>query len=367
MKICWLTGSSFIDVDISLVKDMKYKADLFWIVILQRESFYSYEYIESFMKQNNIRGLIVVFNQRLRSIKTLWQYFNTVCKMKALKADVYYIDYLGLPYMFPLIHICRLQKNKVIYPCHDFIDHVFIPHRKQISNYKRFIFKHFTNIQFFSSTQKKMFEEKYKNKKTFFIPLNLKSFGDTVKIAGTEKIVFLFFGMIRKNKGLEVLLNAVNLIEKKYRDKFIIKIYGNTSDWFFYENLIRDKSLYDLQIRRIENDEIPDLFATSHFLILPYYDVTQSGPLLIAYNYRLPVIASDLPGFREYIENKKNGYLFKVGEPVALAATLSQIIASYPSDYNLIKKNLCEFVDQNISQEILLQKYINMFEEVIHA
>lgn len=367
MKVCWLTGSSFIDVDISLVKDIAKKLDLFWIVLLQKETFYSYEYIDSFMKENNIKGLIVVFNQRLRSIKSLWQYLKTVCKMKALKADAYYIDYLGLPYMFPLIHFIGLSKKKVIYPCHDFIDHVSIPHRKQISNYKKFIFKHFINIQFFSSTQKKLFEEKYIKKRTFYIPLNLKSFGNSGKTPDERKIVFLFFGTIRKNKGLETLLEAVNLIDKKYKDKYIVKIYGNTSDWASYDKLIRDKSIYDLQIRRIENDEIPDLFASSHFLILPYHDVTQSGPLLIAYNYRLPVISSDLPGFREYIENGKSGYLFEVDNPVSLAATLSQIISSNNLEYDSIKKHLCEFVESNISQKVLLEKYMNMFAEVSHA
>lgn len=367
MKVCWLTGSSFIDTDINIVKDISNKLDLFWIVLLQKESMYSYEYMDSFMKENNIKGLLVVFNQRLRSIKSLWQYLKIVCKMKALKSDVYYIDYLGLPYMFPLIHLSGLPKKKVIYPCHDFIDHVSIPYRKQISNYKKFIFKHFINIQFFSSTQKSLFEEKYIKKRTFYIPMNLKSFGNSIKTPDEKKIVFLFFGTIRKNKGLEKLLEAVNLIDKKYNDKYIIKIYGNTSDWASYDKLIRDKSIYDLQIRRIENDEIPDLFSASHFLILPYHDVTQSGPLLIAYNYRLPVIASDLAGFREYIENGKSGYLFEVDNSVSLAAILTQIITTNNSEYDTVKKHLSEFVERYISQKALLEKYMNMFEEVSHA
>lgn len=367
MKVCWLTGSSFIDVDIGLIQGINKNLDLFWIVILQKESFYSYDYINSFMKQNHIKGMIVSFKNRLRSLKSFLQYFQTVRKMESLESDVYYIDYLGLPYMFPLIYLCGIPKTKIIYPCHDFIDHVSIPYRKQISNYKKFIFRHFINFHFFSDTQKKLFEKEYVNRNTFFIPLNLKSFGKSSKVVANDKIVFLFFGTIRKNKGLEILLKAVNLLSKRIKDKFIVKIYGNADDWNYYENQINDKSVYDLQIRRIENSEIPDLFVTSHYLVLPYHDVTQSGPLLIAYNYRLPVIASDLSGFREYIENGKNGFLFDEGKPESLAEVLTNIINSGNAFYDLIKKNLYDFVENNISQEILITKYLNMFSAVCHA
>lgn len=39
--------------------------------------------------------------------------------------------------------------------------------------------------------------------------------------------------------------------------------------------------------------------------MLPYQDVAQSGPHMIAYNYNLPVIASDINGFVERVEDGK--------------------------------------------------------------
>lgn len=363
-NVCWITGSSFIDVDISLIPDINKKINLYWIVILQKESFYSYEQMKHFMEEHNIHGSIIIFKNRLRSIKTFFQYLKTVFLMKSLKSDIYYIDYLGLPYFFPLILLNRITKSKIIYPCHDFVDHVSIPNRKMIMKYKKMIFKNFKNFQFFSKTQNELFCEKYIKKNTFQIPLNLKGFGDSNKVPDTNKIVFLFFGTIRKNKGLETLIKAVNLIDSKYNGKYVVRIYGFTSEWESYEHLMENKSVYDLKIQRIENEEIPDIFKTSHYLVLPYHDVTQSGPLLISYNYRIPVIASDLPGFREYIENTKTGFLFELDNSKALAQVLTNILENNNEMYGSIHNSLNEFISKNISTDILVDKYIDMFKKV---
>ena len=45
--------------------------------------------------------------------------------------------------------------------------------------------------------------------------------------------------------------------------------------------------------------------------MLPYQDVAQSGPHMIAYNYNLPVIASDIEGFAERVEDGENSFLVR--------------------------------------------------------
>ena len=63
--------------------------------------------------------------------------------------------------------------------------------------------------------------------------------------------------------------------------------------------------------KRIDDCEIAELFTKHDFLMLPYEDVAQSGPHMIAYYYNLPVIASDIEGFAERVIDGENGYLFK--------------------------------------------------------
>ena len=74
------------------------------------------------------------------------------------------------------------------------------------------------------------------------------------------------------------MIEAANKLYEKYGNKFVVKIYGGCSNWEHYSKIIRYNECFDLQIRRIENDEVANLFSASDYLILPYKDVTQSGP-----------------------------------------------------------------------------------------
>lgn len=363
-SICWITGSSFLDVDISLIPHINKCFDLFWIVFLQKESFYTFNNVFSFMQKHRIKGEIYVFPGRLRSFQSLCVYNTALTQIKKLCPDIYYINYLGLPYLFPLLFLRRFQPQKLIYACHDFIDHVQIPHRNQIMRYKNFIFTKYRNFQFFSKTQESLFLKKYDKKKTFLIPLNLKNFGYSNKLPPDDKYVFLFFGNIRKNKGLDVLIQAVNLLsQENIRQNFIVRIYGNCEDWAAYKALIADYNNFDLQIRRVENDEIPDLFSSAHFLVLPYRDVTQSGPLLIAYNYNLPVIAPDFSGFREYISDQETGFLFKPESATDLCRVLKYVLTEYQG-YSVMKQKLSGFIKKELSETRLVEKYVEMFNGV---
>ena len=48
---------------------------------------------------------------------------------------------MGLPYLFPLLLWLGIDPNRIVYPCHDFLDHVDIKNRRAISIYKKYIFQ----------------------------------------------------------------------------------------------------------------------------------------------------------------------------------------------------------------------------------
>jgi len=366
-KIAWITGTCFFDVDEHIVPEMskRYERyDIYWIVLRQPISFYSLDYIRNVMGQNDINGSVFDLG-RMCSFRAFKIYLSIIHLIKSVKYDLIYVDFMGLPYLFPLLLWSGIDTNKVIYPCHDYLDHVDIKNRKLISLYKRFIFKNFKHFQFFSKSQRSLFLEKYKEKNTFYIPLALKGFGVPQKSeTDRDKVVFLFFGTIRENKGLEYLIEAANKLYEKQGDKFVVKIYGSCNNWEQYSKIIRYSECFDLQIRRIENDEVADLFSASDYLILPYKDVTQSGPLLISYYYGIPVIASGHDGFREYIQDKKNGFLFKNRDSDDLFCIMSQILDGNYSNKK-IKENLQKFVSDNIVIEKIIALYDKAFGEII--
>lgn len=365
-KIAWLTGHSFIDVDEPIVPQISKDFNIRWVIIRNESCWYSEEYCIEILNKNNIEGKVFTFCGKMRSFSAAKVYIDAIQYMRSFDADLYYINYIGVPYLWPFLFASNISNKKIIYPCHDFIDHVGIKNRWFISMTKKMIFNLISNFQFFSHTQQNLFTSIYKKKYSFYAPLALKNFGKVKGDTNKHPLTFLFFGSIRYNKGVDILIEAGKLVYAKYPNSFVIKICGDATDWYRYEKLIEDKTCFEIDIRRVENEEIPELFSNADFLVLPYRDITQSGPLLIAYNYNLPVIASDHDGFKEYIESEKNGFLFQKEVASSLAEVMCNIVENKYS-ISEIKKNLAVFVEKNCSLDSIVKKYERGFEYICNS
>jgi glycosyltransferase involved in cell wall biosynthesis len=217
------------------------------------------------------------------------------------------------------------------------------------------------NFHLYSKEQYSLFNEVYKNKNTFLAPQCLKDFGNSNTHPPKEFINFLFFGIIRENKGLEHLILAANKLASSYKGKFKVSIAGSCDNWGKYSSLIECMDVFELDIHVIMNEKIPDYFKSAHYLILPYIDVTQSGVLFIAYNYGTPVIASNHSWFKNYIKDCENGYLFENGSVESLYKIMEKIILSKNKEYYSLKSNLTRFINTTISHQAIVDEYIKYF------
>jgi len=131
----------------------------------------------------------------------------------------------------------------------------------------------------------------------------------------------LFFGKVRKYKGLEVLLAAFEKVLSKVESNLMIvgEFYDSIER---YENLIRRHHLEGrvrIDNRYVPNEEVAAVFEQADVLVLPYVSASQSGVARIALSNGLPVIASRTGGLAETIIDQVNGLLFPPGDPQALA------------------------------------------------
>lgn len=141
------------------------------------------------------------------------------------------------------------------------------------------------------------------------------------------KPIILFFGQIKKPKGLDILLSAFRDI----RNEAVLVIAGKTRDesWPRYQKLIEDldlKSNVIPVIRHISDHERDVLFSVSRAIVLPYTRIYQSGVLMMAMSYPLAVIASDLPPNLDTIVDGRNGLLFRSGDASDLGQKLKRLI-----------------------------------------
>lgn len=138
----------------------------------------------------------------------------------------------------------------------------------------------------------------------------------TLRLGLNENVRYiLFFGFIRKYKGLDILLEA--FADKRLRDfpvQLIVagEFYDNQE---FYLKLIKDLNIdtdVELRTRFISDNEVQDYFSVADIVAQPYRSATQSGVSQIAYHFETPILVTDVGGLAETVPHKKVGYVVDV-------------------------------------------------------
>jgi D-inositol-3-phosphate glycosyltransferase len=149
---------------------------------------------------------------------------------------------------------------------------------------------------------------------------------------GKKKKVLLFFGQIKKVKGLDILLRSLPFVKEKHPE-ILLLIAGKVwqDNFEIYRSIIRQYNLQNcchLNIQYIPNDQVQYYYSAADLVVLPYRRIYQSGVLLMAMSYQKAVLASDLPGMTDIVENKKTGFTFKTGSATNLAQIIIEILAN---------------------------------------
>lgn len=177
---------------------------------------------------------------------------------------------------------------------------------------------------------------------------------------GLKEHVFLFFGFIRKYKGLHNAIQAFDLLAKERDDvSFLIcgELFWNTLKsenfvtklkktvfsivkWVFLNNaedekdynplaLIDELALQDKTMvvsTFIPNEDVNKYFQTANAGILFYSRATPSGIESLSYNFNLPILTSNVGHFPETIKDGENGYMTKANTIEAMADTMKRFL-----------------------------------------
>lgn len=144
-----------------------------------------------------------------------------------------------------------------------------------------------------------------------------------------QTLKLLFFGQIKKVKGLEILLEALAIAIKQNK-KIHLTIAGKPwhDELSVYETLISDLKLenfVETHFQYVSNDKVSLYFDNCDLVILPYRKIYQSGILLLSMSYGRVALTSDLPAFKEIVQDGKTGFLFEESNPKDLARVILKI------------------------------------------
>lgn len=171
----------------------------------------------------------------------------------------------------------------------------------------------------------------------------------------------LFFGRIQDYKGLDYLIKAEPLITSIVPDAKIV--IAGSGDFKKYEDMIINKSSFDINNRFIPDEEVAAFFQNASVVVLPYIDGSQTGIIPIAYSFSKPVIVTDVGSIPEVVDDGITGYVIPPNDPEALADAIVRLL----KDDELRKtmgQNAFKKAKNELSWGNVAKMTINIYENV---
>lgn len=295
--------------------------------------------------------LIKVFNsfnfsmnklQNLFTIKTLKSFlsFKRIKMIEEIKPDIIHLTTPLIPPLALYLSIYRFdRKYPIVYTKHGIFSNSGLK-EKILEEYILGFFERILKIKKIivhtkkdkdALVSRKQLNENY----VCIIPHGVYSFFKNYgKKYNTEKNSILFFGNIREYKGLRYLIQAIPIIQTKILDlKVIIAGEGDISEYSSY--IAKEGDIFEIHNEFISDEKVSELFQRSEVVVMPYTKMSgQSGILNVAIAYSKPIVASDVGGIYEVVENGINGYLVPPKDYKLLAARVLNIL----EDNNLRSK-----------------------------
>jgi glycosyltransferase involved in cell wall biosynthesis len=149
-----------------------------------------------------------------------------------------------------------------------------------------------------------------------------------------DKKTLLFFGFIRKYKGLDLLIKAFAELDDSYQLVIAGEVYGSFEEYQQLLDASPRKADIHVFTRYIPDHEVPFFFCASEVCVLPYRDGTQSGITNIAYHFNTPLIATPVGGLSETILPFHTGLMTGEVSPSSIAAGIRQFYADGPEGFS---------------------------------
>ena len=165
-------------------------------------------------------------------------------------------------------------------------------------------------------------------------------FDNRLKLIRNNTNIILFYGSIRPYKGLNILIDAVDILKNKSFLNFKVVVAGS-GIIANKAKLVNDKT-YIIINRYISNEEIVALNKQARIIVCPYISASQSGIVMTTFLFGKPIIASDVGAFKEAITDMYNGLLITPNSAEDLANSINKLLND-TNLYNNLCKNVLKF------------------------
>jgi len=142
--------------------------------------------------------------------------------------------------------------------------------------------------------------------------------------------VLLFFGFVRRYKGLRYLLQALPAVRKEIPVRLLVvgefweeeRPYRERIEQLGLQKAVQIHNTY------VPNHELAVFFSAADVVVLPYLEATQSGVAQIALGFEKPMIGTAVGGMADVIQDGQTGFIVPPGDATALAAAIVKSLRS---------------------------------------
>lgn len=338
-----------------------------------------------YTQQNNFKGKLVPLfntdNKEIGKIAKLKNYISSYKKIikfiKENKIDILHLQWASFSPV-DAIYLKKLSKIvKIVYTIHDVVD--FNNHSYD-KKYMTKIYNIVDAIIIQTENNIELFKKEFSSVDISKVHLayhghfleyaTIKDKEESRKFLNipNDKFVYMFFGQIKKIKGVDLLIKAFNEVQKEYKDTYLV-IAGNVWKNSFegYQKLIDDFGLKDkikTDIRFIPDENVDDYFSAADIMCLPYTELYQSGVVQLSYAYKKAAIVSNLPAFLTVVENDKSGYVFESENYMDLAEKMKKAYLNKDKLGNIAEEGY-KFIEDKYSWKKIACKINEVYKQII--
>jgi|WetSurMetagenome_2_1015567.scaffolds.fasta_scaffold23099_4 glycosyltransferase involved in cell wall biosynthesis len=172
----------------------------------------------------------------------------------------------------------------------------------------------------------------------------------------------LFFGRISPYKGLNYLVDAIKMVNKVYPDIRVLIAGSGTIDRNIKEKLNGSFIIYN---RYLSNEEMAGFVANTKIVVCPYTDASQSGVVMTSFAFGKPIIASNVGGFLDVIEDGVTGILVPPRNVDELAKAIISLLSDEKKIISMSKKITEECENGMLSWNSIINDANNVYQKTL--
>lgn len=181
-----------------------------------------------------------------------------------------------------------------------------------------------------------------------------------------DKINLLFFGNLNESKGVDILIDSINKLPEDIANRLNVIIAGKDFDGSVNRFPIKYEHIVRIFKRHISDDELRFLYQRVDYLTLPYRKTSQSGILEMAFYFKRPILASNIPYFNKTLQEFPSFGILAGGDSQSYANTIKSVISNH--------KQTCFFTDDDYARyenrkeiNLFISVFYNWIKEICHS